>query len=309
MKSHVAMAAQNGTLCGDGWNAVGDRLKITNDFNTGGWRLTRQRRTGGEKPETLDRMMLCSATGPGRQSWCAARFLSPALAMQTLRQLHRQRDAALPRLGAQRREIRSQCVSTAPGLDRGAAHRPAHCQADRLRLRPRRPTALPQSSRFRRRFRLCLSAPAPRMGTPRLRSRDHRDPRRRHGSHQVGVLLLPGIEAMGTLLARALLLERNALTGRHSRFDAVEFGASWDQLVQSAERFPSSSTTVGLGRNFAWSQWARVNGVVDDAFRVRRDNADRTRFIAQADQLRNADNALDARSAARSVAFRLAHLS
>jgi hypothetical protein len=40
------------------------------------------------------------------------------------------------------------------------------------------------------------------LGTPRLRSRDHRDPRRRHGSHQVGVLLLPGIEAMGTLLAR-----------------------------------------------------------------------------------------------------------
>jgi hypothetical protein len=100
------------------------------------------------------------------------------------------------------------------------------------------------------------------------------------------------------LLERALLLERNALTGRHSRFDAVEFGASSDELVQSAERFPSSSTTVGLGRNFAWNQWARVNGVVDDAFRVRRDNADRTRFIARADQLRNADNALDARSAA-----------
>lgn len=100
------------------------------------------------------------------------------------------------------------------------------------------------------------------------------------------------------LLERALLLERNALAGRHSRFDAVEFGASWDELVQSAERFPSSSTTVGLGRNFAWNQWARVNGVVDDAFRVRRDNADRTRFIARADQLRNADNALDARSAA-----------
>jgi hypothetical protein len=78
----------------------------------------------------------------------------------------------------------------------------------------------------------------------------------------------------------------------------VEFGASWDELVQSAERFPSSSTTVGLGRNFAWNQWARVNGVVDDDFRVRRDNADRTRFLARADQLRNADNALDARSAA-----------
>lgn len=100
------------------------------------------------------------------------------------------------------------------------------------------------------------------------------------------------------LLERALLLERNALTGRHSRFDAVEFGPSWDELVQNADRFPSSSTTVGLGRNFAWNQWARINDVVDDAFRVRRDNAHRTHFIARAGQLRNADNALDARSPA-----------
>ena len=30
------------------------------------------------------------------------------------------------------------------------------------------------------------------------------------------------------LLERALLLERNALTGRHSRFDEVEFGATWE---------------------------------------------------------------------------------
>ncbi|MFC0808966.1 hypothetical protein ACFHWW_26595 [Ensifer sp. P24N7] len=98
------------------------------------------------------------------------------------------------------------------------------------------------------------------------------------------------------LLERALLLERNALTGKHSRSDEIEFGASWDDLVQNADRFSSSSTTVGLGRSFAWNQWARVNEVVDHAFRVRRSEADRDRFIALADSLRDTDNALDGRS-------------
>lgn len=78
------------------------------------------------------------------------------------------------------------------------------------------------------------------------------------------------------LLERALLLERRALTGRHSRFDVAEFGAAWEDLVRTAERFPSSSTTVGLGRSFAWNQWAWVNGVVDGEFRVRRRAAERT---------------------------------
>lgn len=100
------------------------------------------------------------------------------------------------------------------------------------------------------------------------------------------------------LLERALVLERNALTGRHSRFDEVEFGASWDALVRTADRFPSTSTTLGLGRNFAWNQWARVNGVVDDAFRVKRGAEERVRFRAMADQLRGDDNALDVRSVA-----------
>lgn len=99
------------------------------------------------------------------------------------------------------------------------------------------------------------------------------------------------------LLERALLLERNALTGRHSRFDAVEFGATWDELVNNAERFPSSSTTVGLGRSFAWNQWARSNDVVDPDFRVKRNHVDRARFLAEADRLRGSDNALDARAA------------
>lgn len=53
------------------------------------------------------------------------------------------------------------------------------------------------------------------------------------------------------LFEAALALECNALTGRHSRFDEVEFGASWEELVRSSDRFPSTSTTVGLGRGFA----------------------------------------------------------
>lgn len=100
------------------------------------------------------------------------------------------------------------------------------------------------------------------------------------------------------LLDRALFLERNALTGRHSRFDEVEFGATWEKLVRDADRFPSSNTTVGLGRSFAWNQWARANDVVDDDFRVKRSPADRARFQIRAAELRNsdtADNAADSR--------------
>lgn len=98
------------------------------------------------------------------------------------------------------------------------------------------------------------------------------------------------------LLERALHLERVALTGRHSRFDAVEFGATWEELVKHADSFPSSSTTVGLGRSFAWNQWARVNDIVDSEFRVHRDEASRARFARQSEALRDSDNALDSRS-------------
>lgn len=52
--------------------------------------------------------------------------------------------------------------------------------------------------------------------------------------------------------------------------------------MRNADRFPSANTTVGLGRNFSWNQWARVNGVVDDNFHVRWDEADRARFLASA---------------------------
>lgn len=98
------------------------------------------------------------------------------------------------------------------------------------------------------------------------------------------------------LMEQALLMERNALTGKHSRFNEVEFGASWEELVRNAASFPSSSTTVGLGRSFAWNQWARVNDVVDESFSVRRDPASRERFAILSHSLRDADNALDSRT-------------
>jgi hypothetical protein len=100
------------------------------------------------------------------------------------------------------------------------------------------------------------------------------------------------------LLDQALQLERRALTGKHSRFDVVEFGATWEDLVREAERFPSSKTSVGLGRSFAWNHWARQNDVVDGEFVVRRDPESRARFLAMSDQLRGDDNALDARQGA-----------
>lgn len=97
------------------------------------------------------------------------------------------------------------------------------------------------------------------------------------------------------LLERALRLERTALTGRHSRFDEIEFGASWEHIVRTSGRFPSTGTTVGLGRDFSWNQWARVHNVVDDQFRVHRTETHRERFLAMARDLCEVDNALDRR--------------
>jgi len=101
------------------------------------------------------------------------------------------------------------------------------------------------------------------------------------------------------LMDRALALERRALTGRHSRFDQVEFGDSWESLVANANSFPSSNTTVGLGRSFAWNQWARVNAVVDANYRVLRSARDAIRFAAEAARLQGDDNALDQRGGRR----------
>jgi len=96
------------------------------------------------------------------------------------------------------------------------------------------------------------------------------------------------------LMDRALHVERRALTGRHSRFDDVDFGGDWEAMVRDAPSFPSTKTTVGLGRSFAWNHWARLNGVVDENFTVRRTR--RARFIAIAAEQLQVDNALDRRA-------------
>ncbi len=69
------------------------------------------------------------------------------------------------------------------------------------------------------------------------------------------------------LFMRALHMEMKAMLGRHSRWGADRedetFGKDWEQFINlPADRWPSTTTTVGLGRSFAWGHWARENGIV-----------------------------------------------
>lgn len=73
-------------------------------------------------------------------------------------------------------------------------------------------------------------------------------------------------------------------------------GADREDMVRTAEHFPSSDTTVGLGRSFASNHWARVSGVVDADCKVRRDLS--TVFAERATALLGEDNAFDSRSCA-----------
>jgi hypothetical protein len=96
------------------------------------------------------------------------------------------------------------------------------------------------------------------------------------------------------LLDDALYLEVRAMTGKNSRFDAELFGGSWHELIRSPRLIRSKKTVLGLGRDYAWNQWARIQDVVDEGGRVRRGDADRARFLQLAAQKRGND-ALDAR--------------
>lgn len=64
------------------------------------------------------------------------------------------------------------------------------------------------------------------------------------------------------LFLRALKIERTALEGRHSRWDAVRFGDSWWGYVKGGKRFPNEAQ-AGLGRRFSWNRWAVENRIVD----------------------------------------------
>jgi hypothetical protein len=94
-------------------------------------------------------------------------------------------------------------------------------------------------------------------------------------------------------LMRSLKIERNALEGRHSRWDEVKFGASWWDFIKDSKRFPSEAQ-AGLGRRFSWNQWAVENGIVnlDGEF-----IGDREACLRKAKELRGDDNALDRRAA------------
>jgi hypothetical protein len=96
------------------------------------------------------------------------------------------------------------------------------------------------------------------------------------------------------LFEKALEMEVTAMTGHHTRFDEIEMGAGFMELIGSGKRWPSTSTTVGLGRSFAWNHWARMNNVCDSAGKV---IADREWCLAQASKLKaSGGNAADLRT-------------
>ena len=65
-------------------------------------------------------------------------------------------------------------------------------------------------------------------------------------------------------------------------------------MVRDADSFPSTNTTVGLGRKVAWNQWARVNGIVDKAGNY---IGNKNELLARAKALNDEiDNALDNRT-------------
>ena len=96
------------------------------------------------------------------------------------------------------------------------------------------------------------------------------------------------------LFEKALLMEVTAMTGHHTRFDEIEMGAGFMELIGSGERWPSTSTTVGLGRSFAWNHWARMNEVCDEHGTV---TMDRDACLAKAAALQDkGGNARDLRT-------------
>ena len=97
------------------------------------------------------------------------------------------------------------------------------------------------------------------------------------------------------LLERALVLEHQAMLGKHSRWgeDECTYGKDWEEFVNKpADQWPTTSITVGLGRSFAWNHWARINGVCDEHGTV---IPDPERYLAKAAELKgDGGNASDA---------------
>lgn len=120
-----------------------------------------------------------------------------------------------------------------------------------------------------------------------------------HGAEDICLhLLLPRLQGARTVLAgraRGGPLEYRALTGKHSRFNKMAFASNWAELVHSGNRFPSTTSCVGLGRIFSRWQWARLSHVVDWTWRVDRSPRSKVRLLRMSNTLRRDDHALDAR--------------
>lgn len=97
------------------------------------------------------------------------------------------------------------------------------------------------------------------------------------------------------LFEKALQIEATAMTGHHTRFDKIEMGGGFMELIGSGKRWPSSKTTVGLGRSFAWNHWTRMNGVTDDNGVVIRERSQH--FLDMSNKLKKSGgNAMDRRT-------------
>ncbi len=97
------------------------------------------------------------------------------------------------------------------------------------------------------------------------------------------------------LFEKALEMEVIAMTGHHTRFNEIEMGAGFLDMIGSGDKWPSNKTTVGLGRSFAWNHWARMNGVTDSNGVVFREKSDH--FLKMANDLKkDGGNAMDRRT-------------
>jgi hypothetical protein len=99
------------------------------------------------------------------------------------------------------------------------------------------------------------------------------------------------------LFLEALRIEHTAMIGKHSRWgsDECTYGKDWEELVNKpADRWPTTSITVGLGRSFAWNHWARINKIVNQEGEF---IADRTALLETAERLQaQGGNAADRRT-------------
>lgn len=98
----------------------------------------------------------------------------------------------------------------------------------------------------------------------------------------------------------ALGIEHGAMVGKHSRWAQEEcnYGEDWLEIVQTpSKQWPSTKTTLGLGRSFSWNRWAREQGIVD--WETGEFIADRNHCLAMAEELQGSGgNACDTRTCA-----------